>query len=65
MPRPCYLVNRWLTAIFAAHEDEIADLIRARDDVLAAHVAPTGVDVRRDRALEVTSELSFPVTPAG
>ena len=65
MPRPCYLVNRWLTAIFGAYEDEIADLIRARDDVLAAHAAPAGVDVRQDRALEVMSELSFPVPPAG
>ena len=65
MPRPSYLVNRWLTAIFAAHEDEIADLIRARDDVLSAHVAPAGVDVRQDKALEVTSEVLFPAEPAG
>ncbi|MFN3550026.1 MAG: DUF6969 family protein [Mesorhizobium sp.] len=65
MPRPSYLVNRWLTAIFAAHEGEIAGLIRARDDVLAAHVAREGVDVRQDRSLEVTSEILLPAPPAG
>jgi hypothetical protein len=57
MPRPSYLVNRWLTAIFAAYDIEIAELIRQRDLVLAAHTAPDGVSVREDRNLEVTSEL--------
>ncbi|MGQ2909995.1 MAG: DUF6969 family protein [Aliihoeflea sp.] len=57
MPRPSYLVNRWLTAIFAAYEDEIAHLIAERDRVLAAHVPPQGIAAREDRALEVTSEL--------
>lgn len=65
MPRPSYLVNRWLTAIFAAHEDDIAGLIRARDDVLAAHAVPAGIDVRQDKALEVTSEILFPGPVAG
>ena len=64
MPRPSYLVNRWLTGIFAAHEVEIAGLVRARDAALAAHVAPAGVDVREDRALEVTSELLLADAPA-
>lgn len=57
MPRPSYLVNRWLTAIFAAYEDEIAKLIAERDRVLAAHTPPPGIVAREDRALEVTSEL--------
>lgn len=57
MPRPSYLVNRWLTAIVVAYEAEIAELIRERDRVLAAHVAPEGVAVREDRGLEVVSEL--------
>lgn len=57
MPRPSYLVNRWLTAIFAAYEDEIARLIAERDRVLVAHVPPQGIAAREDRALEVTSEL--------
>lgn len=57
MPRPSYLVNRWLTAVFVAYEDKIAALIRARDNVLNAHVAPHGVAPREDRALDVTSEL--------
>ncbi|RIK88141.1 MAG: hypothetical protein DCC69_02875 [Hyphomicrobiales bacterium] len=57
MPRPSYLVNRWLTALFVAWEPEIADLIRERDRVLAAHVPPKGIPTLQDRALEVTSEL--------
>jgi hypothetical protein len=54
MPRPSYLVNRWLTAMIVAHEDEIAALVRQRDARLAAHA---GDSPREDRALEVTSEL--------
>lgn len=56
MPRPSYLVNRWLTAIFEAYGTEIAELIRARDKTLATHVPPEGVAAREDRDLEVTSE---------
>jgi len=56
MPRPSYLVNRWLTAIFGAYEEEIAALITQRDAVLAAHVPPENVPAREDRSLEVTSE---------
>jgi len=59
MPRPSYLVNRWLTGILAAHEEEIARLIRKRDAVLAAHDEAGSPDARQDRALEVTSELTF------
>lgn len=57
MPRPSYLVNRWLTAVLVAYEDEIAALVRQRDAVIAAHQPPEGVAAREDRALEVTSEL--------
>ncbi|MVT00058.1 DUF6969 family protein [Devosia marina] len=57
MPRPSYLVNRWLTAVLVAHEDEIAALVRQRDAVLAGHQPPEGIAARDDRALEVTSEL--------
>ena len=60
MPRPSYLVNRWLTAIFVAHHDAIAGLIAARDAKLAAHVPATDVAPREDRALEVTSEIAYP-----
>lgn len=57
MPRPSYLVNRWLTAVLVAYEDEIAALIRRRDAVLATHQPPNGAAARDDRALEVTSEF--------
>lgn len=59
MPRPSYLVNRWLTAIFVAYEPEIAELIRRRDEVLGAHQPPEGIAVREDKLLEVTSEHVF------
>lgn len=63
MPSPSYLVNRWLTAIFVAYENEITELIRQRDRVLAAHVAPDGTEPWQDRALEVTSEFVLPARP--
>jgi hypothetical protein len=56
MARPSYLVNRWLTAILRLYEVEIADLVRERDRMLAAH--PSGSAVLDDRALEVTSSLA-------
>ena len=56
MPRPSYLVNRWLTAIFTAYEREITELIRERDRALLTHLQPVGVEARQDPALEVTSE---------
>lgn len=59
MPRPSYLVNRWLTAILVAYEDEIAELIRARDRAIAAREANGETAVREDRGLEVLSELRF------
>jgi hypothetical protein len=58
MPQPNYLVNRWLTAVVAAYEPKIAELIHERDAVIAAHTPEQG-DPREDRALEVTSEWRF------
>jgi len=59
MPRPSYLVNRWLTAVLVAYETEIAALIEQRDAALAAHIPPAGVFARDDRTLEVASELQI------
>lgn len=59
MPRPSYLVNRWLTAIFAAYEEEVAELIRERDRVIAVREAGGNTGVREDRGLEVLSEYRF------
>jgi hypothetical protein len=58
MPQPNYLVNRWLTAIVAAYEPTIAELIRQRDRVIEAHSTEQD-DPRDDRTLEVTSEWRF------
>ena len=60
MPRPSYLVNHWLTAVFAAYEPQIVDLLRERDRVLAA----AGGGVSEDRSLEVLSEFIVPAQPA-
>lgn len=59
MPRPSYLVNRWLTGVIAAHQSEISDLIRQRDIRLRDHVPSGSTAVREDKTLEVTSELRF------
>ncbi|MET3924233.1 hypothetical protein [Devosia sp. 2618] len=56
LARPSYLVNRWLTAIIGLYRDEIAELIRARDERLDSY--PHDIEVRQDRSLEVTSELT-------
>lgn len=56
LARPDYLVNRWLTAIVALYEEEIAALIRARDAVIAAHVPKDGGSALEDRSLEFPSD---------
>lgn len=60
MPRPSYLVNRWLTAMITAHQETIAALIRERDQALARHVPSTEISTYEDRTLEVTSQYWFP-----
>jgi len=55
MARPSYLVNRWLTAVVRRYEPQIAELIRARDQRLAARIDNPAL--LADRSLEVTSEL--------
>jgi len=57
LAKPSYLVNRWLTAIVRLYAGEIAELVRERDRVLAAHAPPEGGSAREDRSLEVTSSL--------
>jgi len=57
MPKPSYLVNRWLSAVLRRYEDEIASLIRERDRVLQAHEPAGDIEAREDRSLEVTSAL--------
>lgn len=58
LARPSYLVNRWLTAIVRLYHNDIAELVRRRDAVIAAHRPAGGGPAREDRALEVTSELA-------
>jgi hypothetical protein len=63
MPRPSYLVNRWLTAIIVAYETEITQLLHQRDRVLAAHKPASGTLSLEDCTLEVLSEFIVPITP--
>ena len=57
MPRPSYLVNRWISAILRVYAPEIIQLVHQRDATIAAHKPPQGIAVLEDRSLEVTSEL--------
>ncbi|MFK7793704.1 MAG: hypothetical protein AB8B88_13670 [Devosiaceae bacterium] len=59
MPQPNYLVNRWLTAMVVAHGDVVAGLILERDNSLQTYASSIAGDVRSDRSLEVTSQVSL------
>lgn len=52
LAHPSWPVNRWITALVTLYRAEIADLLRARDSVLAAGPA----DLPEDRAVEVLSQ---------
>ncbi|KKB10021.1 DUF6969 family protein [Devosia chinhatensis] len=56
MPKPSYLVNRWLTSIIVAYEDEIRSLIEQRDVVLTGQGESLDCALA-DHSIEVTSEL--------
>ena len=58
LDHPSYLVNRWLTAIVRLYSHEISDLIKTRDDVIAAHNPSSIRAARTDRTLDVTAMLS-------
>lgn len=47
-------LNRWISAVVRMYRPQIADLIRARDEAVAAH---GGDNVFEDRTLQVTSEI--------
>ena len=53
LAHPSWPVNRWITALVTLYRAEIADLLRARDSVLAAGPA----DLPEDRAVEVLSHM--------
>lgn len=59
MPRPNYLVNRWITAVLVAYEDLITDLVRQRDIAIKAHSPVDGSEPKLCKFLEVTSEHRF------
>ena len=55
---PSPTLNRWVSAVIRMFRPQIADLLRARDERIAAfRVAHPDNDVLEDRALQVTSEL--------
>lgn len=59
MAEPDYLVNRWLTAVVARYEDDIAKLNRERDERLEAMARPLQ-EILDDRSIEVLSEMKLP-----
>jgi hypothetical protein len=60
--RPSWPVNRWITAMIRLFRPQIEDLLRERDEAVAAWAAShADVDVYEDRGLEVTSQLKISV----
>lgn len=53
---PDYLVNRWLTAVVARYEDEIA-LLNIHRDARIAEIGRPLPELLEDRSVEVLSEL--------
>ncbi len=59
---PSWPVNRWISALFILFKPEIAELLRRRDEVVAAWAAQhPAEDVLEDRDLDVTSFLDISV----
>jgi len=60
---PSWPVNRWLSGMLALFQPQIAELVRIRDEKVAAwrltHAG--GVDAWEDRELEITSNLEISV----
>lgn len=64
LAKPDYLVNRWLTAVLALHRDDIAELLRERDRVVASQAANRPMaEMLEDRALEYLSERAARLMP--
>ena len=62
LAKPCYLVNRWLSAVVTAFGEDIAGLIRSRDAAITGHEPENGIDAKEDRSLEVASEMPADLT---
>lgn len=52
-------VSRWLSALIRTHAPQVAALLTARDQALAAHRARDPAGFAEDRALEVLSTLAL------
>lgn len=60
--RPSWPVNRWITAMIQLFQPQIVDLLRRRDEAVAAWAAShPDTDVYEDRHLEVTSQVAISV----
>ena len=57
LAKPCYLVNRWLTAVVRLFEPQIINLIMARDEALATY-GPDLDTTLANRALETPSQIA-------
>lgn len=60
LAKPSWPLNRWITAMFILFRKDIEELIRERDDAVAAwQQAHPNSDVFEDRGLEITSARSI------
>jgi len=58
--KPSWPLNLWISALLRLYRPQIVQLLRERDEAVAAwQAAHPGVDVYEDRALEVTSFLDI------
>ena len=59
---PSWATNRWITAMVALYQPQIAQLLLERDKVIQAWSDSHEGDVLEDRDLEVTSKISLDMT---
>ncbi len=58
---PSWAANRWITAMVALYQPQIAQLLKERDDTVDAWAENHDGDVLEDRDLEVTSKISLDI----
>jgi hypothetical protein len=58
---PSWAANRWITAMVALYQPQIARLLVQRDETINAWAESHDGDVLEDRDLEVTSKISLDI----
>ncbi len=60
-PTHLFTTNRWITAMVALYQPQIARLLVQRDETINAWAESHDGDVLEDRDLEVTSKISLDI----